>query len=75
MLPSCTVLRKHWEDIYRLIAIVLNWWGGRVWVCGAVVWSLFGTQVKWSHYIVSVRQLITVFLLVITISLQPDSGD
>lgn len=34
-----------------------------------------GTRVKWSRYIVSVRQLITVFLLVITVSLQADSGD
>lgn len=45
------------------------------WVCGAVTRSLLGTQVKWSHYIVSARQLITVFLLVITIPLQADSGD
>lgn len=58
---------------HRLITIVFNWQGGCV--VGAVAWSLFGTQVKWSHYIALVWQLITVFLLVITIPLQADSGD
>lgn len=72
---SRTVLIKHRENIYGLIAVVLNWRGGRGWVRGAAAWSLFSTQEKWSHYIVSVRQLITVFLLVIIIPLQADSGD
>lgn len=67
----CTrkALREHLRADCHCIKLA-GWGGG-----GYVVQSLFGTQVKWSHYIVSVRRLITVFLLVITTPLQAESGD